>query len=270
MVLQNNYNAGHFIGMTYRLPSENPESMSNEEIKADIINSARMIETLIQVAPKYVRLHFSAQSDGRIDNILKELGFILVGYNLDGKDYVHKSPELVAEEYTKMFAQYRLNNQDKKGSFVAIQYDIPETISLTAVPNILQVIEKEGYNAVRMDGCLNDSKPYKSSKVSFFVLLDCLKCSNIIFCLGAAGLKYVADKFSFGSAGYKNNVQKTTSSDINASEQDHKVAAAAAVKDGEKLNAASSTSGAAAMMVLPKNIGFVLIPALVYAIVSQV
>jgi peptidoglycan/xylan/chitin deacetylase (PgdA/CDA1 family) len=164
MVLQKIYSAGHFIGMTYRLPNEDPESMSDEEIKADIINNARMIETLIQVAPKYVRLHFSAQSDGRPEHILRDLGFILVGYNLDGKDYVHKQPELIAEEYSKTFREYRLAH-DSKGSFVSIQYDIPETISMTAVPHIIQLIEKEGYNAVRMDACLNDPKPYKASKL---------------------------------------------------------------------------------------------------------
>lgn len=163
MVLQNVYNAGHFIGMTYRLPNEEPEAMSDEEIKADIINSARKIETLIQVAPKYVRLHFSAQNDGRAEHILRDLGFILVGYNLDGKDYVHKEGELIGEEYGRTFKQYK-DTHNSKGSFVAIQYDIPETASLTAVPHIIKKITGGGYTAVRMDGCLNDQKPYKASK----------------------------------------------------------------------------------------------------------
>jgi peptidoglycan/xylan/chitin deacetylase (PgdA/CDA1 family) len=164
MVLQNIYNAGHLIGMTYRLPNEDPEAMSDEEIKADIINSAHMIESLIQVAPKYVRLHFSAQSDGRTEHILQDLGFVLVGYNLDGKDYVHQAPELIAEEYARTFKGYRDNHNTKKGSFVAIQYDIPETTSMAAVPYIVQLLDKDGYTAVRMDGCLNDPKPYKASK----------------------------------------------------------------------------------------------------------
>ncbi|KAI9345732.1 hypothetical protein BD770DRAFT_308780, partial [Pilaira anomala] len=161
MVLQNAYNAGHFIGMTYRLPSEDPESLSDEEIKQDIIKNAKMIETLIQISPKYVRLHFSAQSDGRTEHILRELGFILVSYNLDGKDYVHDKPELIAEEYKNTFENYRKQHENSKGSFIAIQYDIPETKSMLAVPNILDLIEEEGFTPVRMDGCLNDAKPYK-------------------------------------------------------------------------------------------------------------
>lgn len=189
MVLQNIYNAGHLIGMTYRLPNDDPDSMSDEEIRADIIKNAKMIETLIQVSPKYVRLHFSAQNDGRAEHILKELGFILVGYNLDGKDYVHKKGELVASEYSRTFKQYR-QTHDSKGSFVAIQYDIPETASLDAVPHILKTLSTEGYTAVRMDGCLNDPKPYKTS---------------------ATSLEYVGDKFSFGSSGYRSGQIVSTS-----------------------------------------------------------
>lgn len=231
MVLQNIYNAGHLIGLTYRLPTEDPETMSDEEIKADIITNAKMVESLIHVSPKYVRLHFSAQSDGRTEHILQELGFVLVGYNLDGKDYVHKTPELIEQEYQRTFKTYRAAHPDKKGSFVAIQYDIPETGSLVAVPNVIQVLQREGYNAVRMDGCLNDDKPYKAS---------------------AAGLEYVGDKFSLGSAGYKSD-QKITAI-INNSTAEEEIRGLSA--DDGFLN-----ESAGALAAVPKTMGFALIPA---------
>lgn len=231
MVLQNAYNAGHFIGMTYRLPSEDPESLSDKEIKEDIIKNANMIEKLIQVSPKYVRLHFSAQSDGRTEHILRDLGFILVSYNLDGKDYVHETPELIAEEYRRTFNNYK-ERYDSKGSFVAIQYDIPETKSMSAVPNILDLIEKEGFTPVRMDGCLNDAKPYKKT---------------------ASGLEYVSDKFSFGTSGYPANKVKSIISNSTAEEELRVLAA-----DDTFLNKSE------AAMTLSKKIGFALIPALIY------
>lgn len=232
MVLQNAYNAGHFIGMTYRLPSEDPESLSDEEIKQDIIKNAKMIETLIQVSPKYVRLHFSAQSDGRTEHILRELGFILVSYNLDGKDYVHDKPELIAEEYKSTFENYKKQHENSKGSFIAIQYDIPETKSMLAVPNILDLIEEEGFTPVRMDGCLNDAKPYKKT---------------------AAGLDYVADKFSFGSNNYPTKKVKTIISNTTAEEELRVLAA-----DDTFLNTSEAT------ITLSKKIGYALIPGLIY------
>ncbi|KAI8644346.1 hypothetical protein BD408DRAFT_481329 [Parasitella parasitica] len=236
MVLQNIYNAGHLIGLTYRLPTEDPETMSDEEIKADIIANAHMVESLIHVAPKYVRLHFSARSDTRTEHILQELGFVLVGYNLDGKDYVHKTPELIEEEYRRTFESYKTFNQDKKGSFVAIQYDIPETGSMAAVPNVLQLIQKEGYDAVRMDGCLNDYKPYK---------------------LSAAGLEYVGDKFSLGSASYKSG-QKITAI-INNSTAEEEIRGLSA--NDEFLN-----ENGASFVTMPTKMGYVLIPAIAYAL----
>ncbi|KAL7313800.1 hypothetical protein PS15m_007491 [Mucor circinelloides] len=231
MVLQNIYNAGHLIGLTYRLPTEDPETMSDEEIKADIITHAKIVESLIHVSPKYVRLHFSAQSDGRTEHILQELGFVLVGYNLDGKDYVHKTPELIEQEYQRTFKTYRAAHDNKKGSFVAIQYDIPETGSMAAVPNVIQLLQREGYDAVRMDGCLNDEKPYKAS---------------------AAGLGYVGDKFSLGSAGYKSG-QKITAI-INNSTAEEEIRGLSA--DDGFLN-----ESAGSLAAVPKTMGYALIPA---------
>ncbi|CEP09599.1 hypothetical protein [Parasitella parasitica] len=236
MVLQNIYNAGHLIGLTYRLPTEDPETMSDEEIKADIIANAHMVESLIHVAPKYVRLHFSARSDARTEHILQELGFVLVGYNLDGKDYVHKTPELIEEEYRRTFGSYKASNPDKKGSFVAIQYDIPETGSMAAVPNIIQLLQKEGYDAVRMDGCLNDYTPYKVS---------------------AAGLEYVGDKFSLGSDSYKSG-QKITAI-INNSTAEEEIRGLSA--DDEFLN-----ESAASLATVPKKIGYAFTLAFAYAL----
>ncbi|KAI8079579.1 uncharacterized protein B0P05DRAFT_571502 [Gilbertella persicaria] len=170
-VLQNLYKAGHFIGMTYSLPTNNPSSMTDKEIQQDIIHNADMIHSILGVAPKYVRLHFSAHSDIRTEYILKQLGFVLVGYNLDGKDYLHKTPEFIGQEYERTFTNYKTSHQGK-GSFISIQYDIPETGSLDAVSSVMKIIYKEGYTPVRMDTCLNDLKPYKVT---------------------AAGLDYVSD-----------------------------------------------------------------------------
>ncbi|KAI8138575.1 hypothetical protein BJV82DRAFT_288509 [Fennellomyces sp. T-0311] len=181
MVVQNMYNAGHLIGMTYRAPKhEDGSSFSDDEIRQDVINSARMIETLIQVAPKYVRLHYSEPEDTRTENIINDLGFVLVDYNLDSLDYLHKSGAKIRDVYRNAFRRQK-DTYDAKGSFISVQYDIPGSGSLAAVPYIIQTIEEEGYTAVRMDGCLNDPKPYKAS---------------------ADSLTFVSDKFSFNTTGY--------------------------------------------------------------------
>ncbi|CAO3628416.1 unnamed protein product [Mucor fragilis] len=183
MVVQNIYNAGHFIGMTYRVANDDPSALTDEDIRKDILDNAHIIETLINVAPKYVRLHYTEEKDVRTEGILRDLGFIIVGYNLDSQDYMKKEAtgaNSIQEIYSETFKKYK-DTYDAKGSFISIQYDLPYTGSLNAVSHIINTIDEEGYTMVRLDGCLNDPKPYKRF---------------------ANSTEYVGDKFSFESAGY--------------------------------------------------------------------
>ncbi|KAI8334784.1 hypothetical protein BC941DRAFT_356289, partial [Chlamydoabsidia padenii] len=178
MVVQNIYNAGHFVGMTYRVKNDDSSLWTDDELRQDIINNARTIETLIKVAPKYVRLHYTPKPDLRVEAILNDLGFVLVGYNLDSQDYSHKEPtgpNSIEEVYRKSFFHQK-DTYDAKGSFISIQYDIPDTGALVAVPFMINAINEEGYTMVRLDGCLNDPTPYKKS---------------------ADSKEYVADHFSY-------------------------------------------------------------------------
>ncbi|KAI7865926.1 hypothetical protein BDF14DRAFT_1819367 [Spinellus fusiger] len=201
MVAQNIYNAGHFIGMTYRVKNDDSSLWTEDEIRRDIINDAKIIETLIHVSPKYVRLHYTATKDVKTEAILDDLGFILVGHNLDSKDYQKRSPvgpNSVADVYKEAFHSQK-DTYDAKGSFISIQYDIPDTGSSVAVPHIIDTINKEGYTMVRLDGCLNDPTPYKKS---------------------AALREYVADKFTFNTDGYKQGQKEITQEVLQASEKE--------------------------------------------------
>lgn len=170
MVVQNIYNAGHFIGMTYRAANDDPASMTDEQLRQDILNDAHIIETLINVAPKYVRLHYTEVKDTRTEGILQDLGFVIVGYNLDSQDYSKKDatgPDSIQQIYSDTFKNYK-DTYDAKGSFISIQYDLPYTGSLAAIPHIINTIEEEGYTMVRLDGCLNDATPYKKCECTVY------------------------------------------------------------------------------------------------------
>lgn len=182
MILQRAYNDGHFIGMTYRAPGDTSEGLSDDQIKTDITNTAKVIETLIGVAPKYVRLHYSQPEDIRLENIIRGLGYTLVAYNLDTMDYNFKNnPEGIADLYKSVFAK-QIDTYDSKGSFISVQYDIPDTGSWQAIYDVVKTINEAGYTMVRLDGCLNDKQPYKEH---------------------ASSLKFVSDKHSLGQVNYK-------------------------------------------------------------------
>jgi peptidoglycan/xylan/chitin deacetylase (PgdA/CDA1 family) len=154
--------------MTYRVKDDNPSAFTDEDIRNDILNNAQIIEGLIGVAPKYVRLHYTEIKDTRTEGIIRDLGFVIVGYNLDSQDYMKKDATgtgSIQEIYSETFKKYK-DTFDSKGSFISIQYDLPYTGSLNAVSHIVNTIDQEGYTMVRLDGCLNDQTPYKKCKTS--------------------------------------------------------------------------------------------------------
>ncbi|KAF9978723.1 chitin deacetylase [Actinomortierella ambigua] len=178
------YNEGHLIAMTYRLPNDSSKGMTDAQIKADIVKSASSIQELIGVYPKYVRLHEASSKDARLESLLRQMGYLLVGFNLDEADYKytnHEQAAQIATIYETTFAK-QAEAFGRKGSYVVVGYDIPATGAAAALPDVIQSILRNEYDMVRLDGCLNDSTPYKKS--------------------AAKNDGYVGDDFSFGHPKY--------------------------------------------------------------------
>ncbi|CAO3627565.1 unnamed protein product [Mucor fragilis] len=225
MILQRAYNDGHFIGMTYRAPGDSSEGLTDEQIKTDVTNTAKIIETLIGVAPKYVRLHYSQPEDIRLENIIRNMGYTLVAYNLDTMDYNYKNnPEGISDLYKEIFAK-QIDTYDSKGSFISVQYDIPDTGSWQAIYDVVRTINEAGYTMVRLDGCLNDKQPYKEH---------------------AGSMKFISDKHSLGQADYKSG-QVTPEKPANTSSAStggmSADAAAAAAEEEEAIKKATGAAG---------------------------
>ncbi|ORX57522.1 glycoside hydrolase/deacetylase [Hesseltinella vesiculosa] len=181
MILQRAYNDGHLIGMTYRPPGDSSEGFTDQQIMQDVSNNAKIIETLIGVSPKYVRLHYSQPEDYRLEHIVRSMGYTLIAYNLDPQDYNYKgNPAGIGDFFRSSFAK-QLDTYDSKGSFITMQYDIPDTGSWQAIYDQINAINDAGYTMVRLDGCLQDKEPYKQT----------------------ASKKSISDKHSYGNPDYK-------------------------------------------------------------------
>ncbi|KAL4211257.1 hypothetical protein CU097_005114 [Rhizopus azygosporus] len=182
-VTENLYKAGHLIGMAYRVKNDNPDALTDAELRNDIVKNAQTIQNIIGVAPKYVRLHYTKVKNARTEKMLANLGFVTVGYNLDSRDYVQgveSGSEFVKGIYTKAFEEFK-GKYGSKGSFISIHYDGPLSNSVEAIGDVVSVIEQGGYTMVRLDGCLNDPMPYKKN---------------------ADGREYTYDKFSYKQPNY--------------------------------------------------------------------
>ncbi|KAG0028834.1 hypothetical protein BGZ82_008238 [Podila clonocystis] len=178
------YNDGHLIGMTYRIPNDSSKSMTDAELRADIGKQSSKIHDLIGKYPKYVRLHDASLKDPKLEPAMRDMGYTLVGFNLDEADYKFNTREQasqIAQVYETTFVK-QADAFGRKGSYVVVGYDIPATGAAAALPDVISTVIRNEYDMVRLDGCVNDKMPYKKSPM--------------------ANDGFVGDEFSFGGAKY--------------------------------------------------------------------
>ncbi|KAF9149617.1 chitin deacetylase [Linnemannia schmuckeri] len=166
-VTRHAYRDGHLIGMTYCLPSDTSAGLTNSDIKEDIARASCTIQDLIGVYPKYIKLYESNLQDSRLLNLVKSMGYILVGWNMDEEDYKYntaaKSPQ-IAEVFDAMFSK-QMGSYDRKGSYVVAGYDVPTSGAASGPPMVINTIQAHGYDMVCLNGCGNDKTPYKKDPV---------------------------------------------------------------------------------------------------------
>ncbi|KAI8353050.1 hypothetical protein B0O80DRAFT_415547 [Mortierella sp. GBAus27b] len=178
------YTDGHLIGMTYRLPNDSSKDMTDAQVRADIAKHASKIYDLIGRYPKYVRLHDAGLKDPKLEPTIRDMGYTLVGFNLDEADYKFHTREQapqIAGIYESTFSK-QYDAFGRKGSYVVVGYDIPASGAAAALPEVISSVIKHGYDMVRLDGCTNDKEPYKKSALN--------------------NDGFVADEFGFGGAKY--------------------------------------------------------------------
>ncbi|KAF9386813.1 chitin deacetylase [Podila verticillata] len=166
-VTRHAYLDGHLIGMTYRLPSDTSVGRTDDEIKQDIARYSRTIQDLIGVYPRYMKVHESNLKDPRLLNLVKSMGYTLVGFNLDEYDYKYNTAAnsgQIAEVYNAMFSK-QMDAYGRKASYVVTGYDVPSTGAAAGLPKVVNTIQAHGYDMVRLDGCSNDKTPYKKDPI---------------------------------------------------------------------------------------------------------
>ncbi|KAG0291280.1 chitin deacetylase [Linnemannia gamsii] len=184
-VTRHAYLDGHLIGMTYRLPSDTSAGRTDNEIQEDIARASRTIQDLIGVYPRYMKIHESNLKDSRLLNLVKSMGYTLVGFNMDEYDYKYNSAATssqIAEVFNAMFTK-QMDAYGRKASYVVAGYDVPTTGAASGLPKVINTIQAHAYDMVRLDGCTNDKTPYKKDPI----------LNN----------GYVGDAKSFGAAEYK-------------------------------------------------------------------
>ncbi|KAF9906817.1 hypothetical protein EC991_000260 [Linnemannia zychae] len=166
-VTRHAYLDGHLIGMTYRLPSDTFAGHTDNDIKEDIARASRTIQNLIGVYPKYIKVHESNLKVSRLLNMVRSMGYTLVGFNVDEYDYKYNTAATssqIAEVFNTMFSK-QMDAYGRKASYVVVGYDIPSTGAASGLPKVINTIQAHAYDMVRLDGCTNDKTPYKKDAI---------------------------------------------------------------------------------------------------------
>ncbi|KAF9939805.1 hypothetical protein BGZ67_008913 [Mortierella alpina] len=203
-VTRHAYLDGHLIGMTYRLPSDTSAGHTDQEIQDSIAKASHTIQDLIGVYPKYMKIHESNLKDTRLLNLVKSMGYTLVGFNMDEYDYKYNNAQAasqIAEVYNGMFSK-QMDAYGRKASYVVAGYDVPTTGAAAALPLVVNMINTHGYDMVRLDGCTNDKTPYKKDPIlnNGFVS-DSKSLGAKEYKHGQSNVKAVAYNPSHGGAG---------------------------------------------------------------------
>ncbi|KAL2918360.1 chitin deacetylase [Polyrhizophydium stewartii] len=149
-VLQRVYAAGHQIGIhTWSHPALT--TISNDQVVAEIVYTARIIKETIGVTPKYMRPPYG-DIDNRVRAILKNMGLIVVDWNVDSGD---------AEGATNVASQFTSYAASNSGPVISLEHDLFPKTEPQAAP-ALDGILAGGYKVVPVKDCVGTA-PYNES-----------------------------------------------------------------------------------------------------------
>lgn len=117
----------------------------------------RLDNTLIKVvgkSPTYFRPPYGSCQGGCLDD-MKALGYYIIDFDLDTKDYLNNTPDTIATA-KQAFAK-ALDAGSPADSWLALAHDVHEQTAIDLVPYMLEKIKQRGYKAVTVGECLGDA-----------------------------------------------------------------------------------------------------------------
>lgn len=144
---------GHVIGL--RFPTDqDPNSMSDLDIKKTLIMESYRISKQIGVFPKFLRMPLGGYSD-RVVKVASKLGFIITEWNIDSFDY---ETGVTRDRIISAFNTQADSVAQGAGRFISLQRDL---YAVYDDPSIIATIKANmttrGYVFVGLDECLAES-----------------------------------------------------------------------------------------------------------------
>ncbi|KAK2068110.1 hypothetical protein P8C59_002773 [Phyllachora maydis] len=84
---------------------------------------------------------------------MADLGYHVVNWNVDTKDYLHKTPETIHESEETFAAAVAA---DGAGAYIVLSHDVHKTTAHVLTEFMLETLGERGYRAVTVGECLGD------------------------------------------------------------------------------------------------------------------
>ncbi|KAI0103115.1 carbohydrate esterase family 4 protein [Hypoxylon sp. NC0597] len=129
------------------------EQIGREAVFAEMVYNEMAFRNVLGLAPTYMRPPYGVWFDREVQTDLDTLGYHIVMYNVDTKDYAHDDRDAI-QVSVDIF-----NNAvsaDGKGTYIVLVHDIHEWTARKLLPAMLGTIAERGYRAVTVGECLND------------------------------------------------------------------------------------------------------------------
>lgn len=154
------YKAGHTIG-SHSFSHYYLTGLSDDAIVDEMEKTDDAIESVIGVRPKFMRPPYG-DIDYRVRNVLDDMGFEIVMWNVDSVDYwfAYNDPWEIVRIIKAAFTErsWRSNAYSWNGMII-LQHDI-HAESVRMVPEIIKAGRQAGFRFVSLGECLGDDEPY--------------------------------------------------------------------------------------------------------------
>ncbi|KAI0378728.1 hypothetical protein F5Y04DRAFT_261458 [Hypomontagnella monticulosa] len=147
---------GHQVG-SHTWTHPHLDMLSSEERVRQMVWNEMALRNVLGVVPTYMRPPYGEWRDLGVRGDLDRLGYHVVMYDVDTKDYMHNSEDGIKDSIAVFD---RAVADGGNGSYIVLCHDIREWTALRLVPAMLRILGERGYRAVTVGECLGDPERF--------------------------------------------------------------------------------------------------------------
>ncbi|KAI9283063.1 hypothetical protein BC943DRAFT_382126 [Umbelopsis sp. AD052] len=146
------YHSGHQIA-SHTWSHANLDELSNQHVEDEVVRLEDALMRIIGVRPSFVRPPYG-NSDDRVTNILNHLGYTVVNWSVDSKDYETHS---LSDEMHNYHRELGSSSGSKGG--IGLEHDVYKQTAEELADAIIDYARERGYKFSTVAECFNEA-PY--------------------------------------------------------------------------------------------------------------